>query len=114
MEPTYIDPRIANAIQILKKDPFCPLQDLALRWMMSTSRLTHIFKQETGGTIKQYRHNHRLQEAARVLTVTAMSIKEIAYHLAYQHTSSFVRAFKAEFEVSPAYYRRRSRAKAVA
>jgi AraC-like DNA-binding protein len=114
MECTHIDPRIENAIQLLKKNPSCTLQDLAFHCGMSTSRLSHVFKRETGGTIKQYRHGHRVQEAARMLTVTDMSIKEIAYHLVYQHTSSFVRAFKAEFEVSPAHYRRASRSKAAA
>jgi AraC family transcriptional regulator of arabinose operon len=107
MEAGHVDSRIESAIQLLKKNPSRTLQELASQGKISTSRLSHLFKQETGGTVKQYRRNHRLQAAARILTLTDMSIKEIAYQLGYQHTSSFVRAFKAEFELSPTRYRER-------
>jgi AraC family transcriptional regulator of arabinose operon len=107
MERTHIDPRIEKAIQLLEKNPSCTLQDLEFHCRMSTSRLTHVFKRETGGTIKRYRREHRLREAARMLTLTDMSVKKIAYHVGYQHTSSFVRAFEAEFGLPPTRYRER-------
>jgi AraC-like DNA-binding protein len=36
-----------------------------------------------------------------------MQIKEIAYTAGYRHNSSFARAFKTHFGLSPACYRRK-------
>jgi AraC family transcriptional regulator, arabinose operon regulatory protein len=107
MQSRHIDSRIQTVIQLLRKTPSRTLQELASDSRLSTSRLTHLFKQETGSTVKHYRRGHRLHEAARMLTSTDMSIKEIAYHLGYRHTSSFVRAFTVEFGLSPSRYRKR-------
>jgi AraC family transcriptional regulator of arabinose operon len=105
MESAHTDSRIDKAIQLLQKNPSCTLRELASHCKISVSRLSHLFKQVTGGSVEEYRRNRRLQEAARVLVSTDMPIKEIAYQLGYQHTSSFVRAFKAGFEMSPSRYR---------
>jgi transcriptional regulator GlxA family with amidase domain len=47
-----------------------------------------------------------------MLASTSMSIKEIAYAAGYHHSSSFVRAFKTHFGLSPACYRRRQQEQA--
>lgn len=41
--------------------------------------------------MEQYRRKTGLWEAVRMLNLTDMSIKEIAYHLGNQHASSFAR-----------------------
>jgi AraC-like DNA-binding protein len=70
------------------------------------SRLSHLFKREIGTNVKDYRLDCRLQVALALLLSTAASIKEIAYTAGYNHTSSFARAFKSRFGLSPACYRR--------
>jgi transcriptional regulator GlxA family with amidase domain len=65
-----------------------------------------LFKIEMGTSLKVHRLHFRLQLAAATLVSTTTPIKAIAYSLGYRHTSSFMRAFKTHFGVSPACYRR--------
>ena len=99
------DFRIERAAQLLQKNPSCKLTELAGYCHVSISRLSHLFKDETGLSVKNYRRNCRLQKAVKMLVLTDTPIKEIAYRLGYHHTSSFVRAFKAQFKLSPTRYR---------
>jgi two-component system response regulator YesN len=99
------DVRIQRAAQILTEDPARPLPALARSCQVSVSRLTHLFKDETGITLKNYRLDSRLQAAAVMLASTDMPIKAIASRVGYHHTSSFVRAFKTHSRETPADYR---------
>ena len=100
------DSRIQKVIQALNQDPSRTLAELAHHCQISTSRLSHLFKDEIGINVKNYRLDCRLQIAAAMLVSTSMPIKEIAYTVGYRHSSSFVRAFKTHFGLSPACYRR--------
>ncbi|MGA2389658.1 MAG: AraC family transcriptional regulator [Candidatus Sulfotelmatobacter sp.] len=110
-DPIQPDCRILKVIQVLKEDPSRTLLELATSCRMSMSRLSHLFKREVGTNVKNYRMDCRLQVAAALLLSPGASIKEIAYMAGYQHTSSFVRAFKSRFGFSPASYRRKHWAK---
>jgi transcriptional regulator GlxA family with amidase domain len=48
-----------------------------------------------------------MQHAADLLGQTNMSIKEIAWTVGYEHTSSFTRAFERHFCEAPRAYRQR-------
>ena len=99
------DFRIQRVVQVLNEDPSRTLPELAHSCQMSMSRLSHLFKDEIGINVKNYRIDCRLQVAAAVLALTSTPIKAIAYTAGYRHSSSFVRAFKTHFGVSPASYR---------
>jgi transcriptional regulator GlxA family with amidase domain len=99
------DFRIQEVVQVLNDDPSCTLPELARSCQISMSRLSHLFKAEIGVNVKEYRLDCRLQVAATMLVSTRMLIKQIAYSAGYRHTSSFVRAFKTRFGLSPASYR---------
>ena len=99
------DSRIQNVTQTLNADPLLTLPELAHNCQISASRLSHQFKDEMGVNVKDYRLDCRLQRAAEMLVSTDMRIKEIAYLAGYSHCSSFVRAFKTRFGVSPSSYR---------
>ena len=99
------DFRIQKVVQVLNEDPSRTLPELARSCQMSMSRLSHLFKDEIGTNVKSYRIDCRLQVAAAMLVSTSMAIKEIAYTSGYRHSSSFVRAFKTHFGLSPACYR---------
>jgi AraC-like DNA-binding protein len=100
------DFRIAKVVQRLNQDPLHTLPELARNYQISVSRLSHLFKDEIGINVKNYRLDRRLQLAAELLISTDMPIKAIAYLAGYSHCSSFVRAFKTHFGLSPASYRR--------
>ena len=106
MEVIQTDSRIAKAVRLLNEDPSRTLADLAYGCTLSISRLSHLFRAETGLTLKEFRRNRRLEAARKMLATTDMPIKQIAYTLGYRHTSSFVRAFAVDVGVSPRDYRR--------
>ena len=101
------DSRVRRVVQVLNQDPSCTIQELAHNCQISTSRLSHLFKNEIGMNVKNYRLDRRLQAAAALVVLSGIPIKEIAYKVGYSHTSSFVRAFKSHFGLSPAGYRSR-------
>jgi AraC family transcriptional regulator of arabinose operon len=101
------DRRIQKAVEVLNQDLSRTLPELAHSCQISVSRLSHLFKDEIGINVKNYRLDCRLQVAAAMLESTGMPIKELAYTTGYRHTSSFVRAFKNHFGLSPTGYRRR-------
>src|ERR1035438_1003363 len=100
------DFRIQRVVKVLTEDPSRSLLELAHNCQISTSRLIHLFKSEVGINLKNYRLNCRLQLAAAMLVSTTKPIKAIAYTAGYHHTSSFMRAFKIRFGVSPTSYRK--------
>lgn len=99
------DCRIQRVVRFLNNEPFRTLPELAHNCQISTSRLSHLFKEEVGINVKNYRLDCRLQMAAEMLVSSDKPIKEIAYSAGYRHCSSFVRAFKTHFGLSPACYR---------
>jgi transcriptional regulator GlxA family with amidase domain len=103
------DFRIQKVVEVLNENPSLTLPELAHSCQMSISRLSHLFKDEIGINVKYYRMDCRLQVAAAMLALTSMPIKEIAYTAGYRHSSSFARAFKTHFRLSPACYRTRLR-----
>jgi AraC-like DNA-binding protein len=106
MEVIQTDSRIAKVVRLLNEDPARTLAELACGCTLSISRLSHLFRAETGLTLKEFRRNRRLEAAMKMLATTDMPIKQIAYALGYRHTSSFVRAFAGDAGVSPSDYRR--------
>ena len=106
------DFRIHKAIQVLTKDPCRTLPELAEKCQISTSRLSQLFKDDIGVSVKHYRLDCRLQIAAEILVSTDRPIKEIAYAAGYRHSSSFVRAFNTHFGLSPTCYRKNQLARA--
>src|SRR5260370_20765328 len=100
------DFRINKVVEVLNQDPSRTLPELARSCQISVSRLSHLFKDEIGINVKNYRLDCRLQVAAAMLESTGMPIKEIAYTTGHQQTSSFVPPFKNHFGFSPTLYLR--------
>jgi AraC-like DNA-binding protein len=107
MEGIQNDFRVQEAVRLLNENSSCSLCEIARRCHLSISRLSHLFKAQTGFTVENYRRHCRFQAAARMLETTDLSIKEIAYAVGYHHTSSFVRAFTLRSGASPNSYRKR-------
>jgi AraC-like DNA-binding protein len=101
------DFRIQGVVQVLSNDPFRTLLELAHDCQISSSRLSHLFKDEIGINVKYYRLDCRLQMAAETLVSTNRPIKEIAYSAGYRHCTSFVRTFRTHFGSSPTCCRKK-------
>ncbi len=65
-----------------------------------------IFACSTGYTLAEYIRKRRLAEASIEITETDKKIIDIAFDFQFESQESFTRAFKKEFNVTPAYYRK--------
>lgn len=105
MSPPPKDRRIQKILQILERGGANEVREIGRLVNLSTSRVEHLFKAQTGTRISDYLLESRLHTAACLLKSTEVRIKEITYMTGYKHPSSFTRAFKRRFAKSPHEYR---------
>jgi AraC-like DNA-binding protein len=103
--PALLDGRLRKVLQMIESDQPHKIHDLALECRLSQSHLQHLFKERTGLGLGRLLTEQRMQRAIDFLVHTNMSIKEIAYIVGYEHTSSFTRAFERQFHLAPSSYR---------
>ncbi len=78
------------------------VQTIANRLHLNRSHLSRIFREYTGMSIQSYIYNTRFQTAGELLQTHTIS--QTASILGYGDISSFSRAFKAYFKMSPRQY----------
>lgn len=105
--PIVQDCRLRKVLQKIASDLPQKIQDLALECNLSESHLQHLFKECTGLGLGRLLAEKRMQRAAELLGHTNLSIKEIAWTVGYEHTSSFTRAFERHFQEAPRCFRQR-------
>jgi AraC-like DNA-binding protein len=102
---TPADSRIRKVVQAIDGKPSQTIQDLSRLVNLSGSRLSHLFKAQTGWNLHSFLWNQRMDKAAALLRSTEMRVKEITDCVGYGQTPSFNRAFKKKFGSSPTSYR---------
>ena len=80
------------------------LADFAKRFYVSESTISHLFKQRMGVSLYRYVTQRRLI-AAKNLILNGMDLETVAEQVGFSDYSSFYRAFKGEFGISPRQYR---------
>src|SRR5436190_5080338 len=100
-----MDSRVREVVRMIDRNPCTSVRNLARIVNLSVSRLEHVFKQETGTTLLQFRDQRRLQRAAHLLSTTELPIKQIAWFSGYRHPSNFNRAFQRKFGRTPLGFR---------
>ncbi len=81
------------------------LYNLADKFGMSLSNISHYFKKSSGETLSQYLSQLRMEKAKELLRDTNLSVNEIAERTGYVNPSSFIRKFKQMMRVTPGEYR---------
>src|SRR5437016_1131566 len=104
-----VDFRIVKVLERIESNPSETLPSLARFVNLSNSRLSHLFKSETGISLTGFLERQRMERAAELLRSTEMRVKEITYSIGYQHEPSFNRAFQKKFRCTPTDYRRQQR-----
>jgi len=87
------------------------IEKLALRCGVSVSRIRKTILAKAGISFSEYLREQRLAESCRLLSLTDLEIKEIAHRSGFAHSSSFTRAFREKFTISPTEFRLQSRSK---
>jgi AraC-like DNA-binding protein len=105
--PIVQDCRLRKVLQKIASDSPQKIQDLALECNLSESHLQHLFKESTGLGLGRLLIEKRMRRAAELLGQTNLSIKEIAWTVGYEHSSSFTRAFERHFQEGPRCFRQR-------
>lgn len=105
-----MDARVRRAIEILvlvsEKAARRPtIATLGAEVNLSSSRLRHLFRAETGLSMRRYWKVQRLRRARGLLETTFLTVKEIAVATGSGDESHFVRDFKALFGLTPRRYR---------
>lgn len=82
--------------------------DIAARVHVSPSRLSHLFKAQTGMSIMSYLVRARIDEAKRLLALPGASVARVAEQVGFTDPAHFSRSFKQAEGISPSDYRRRA------
>lgn len=73
---------------------------------MSPQYMRNLFKSLTGQTTQQHIHEKLIERAKEKLSITQLSVSEIAFELGFEHSQSFSKLFKSKTNVSPLEFRR--------
>lgn len=106
-EVGVMDRRVRKVVEIIDGRWRLPLrvEELARHVGLGASRLEHLFKEEARTSIRDFIHERRLREAARMLVSSEERVSVISFHVGFQHVANFNHAFKKRFGVCPRQYR---------
>lgn len=106
-----MDIRVRQVIKLLSQDLSrnLDINALASSVDLSTSRLRHLFKDETGLTPAQYLKRLRLERARELMEESFLRLKEVMPQVGITDESHFVRDFKKTHGLPPIKYRHRAR-----
>lgn len=86
-------------------DPSMGLNKISDEFQISESYFSHLFKEKKGVNFSTYLESIRLNEAARLIRETDISLNELYLCIGYNNANSFRRAFKKIYGVTPSAMR---------
>ncbi|MGH9452664.1 MAG: helix-turn-helix domain-containing protein [Terriglobia bacterium] len=103
-----MDPRVHEVLRHLEANysEHLLVGRLAARVGLSRSRFEHLFKPETGTTVKAYLRRVRLLAASDLLGDWTLSVKEVAARVGYTWPSDLTRDFRKQFGMTPSRWRK--------
>jgi len=104
-----LDDRIRRAMSYLAErsaEPF-RLESVARACGLSMSRLSHLFKEQTGQTPQRYSEELRLRLAQQLLAHSSLPVAEIAAETGFEDPFYFTKRFRRFARCSPSEYRGR-------
>lgn len=106
-ESVKLDTRIQHILHVMVQNLKAQydLHKLAQQVSLSPSRLSHLFKQETGDSLMNVLVALRLDKAARLLEFSSHTIATIAEEVGFNSAFYFSRQFHQRFGMSPSAYR---------
>src|SRR5690625_1396759 len=96
---TYIHEHLTEDVQ---------LHTIAEAMYINKSYLSRVFKETTTLTTSEYINLERIRIAKRYLTVSSLTIEEVAHVVGYKQMSYFIKVFKKYTELTPLQYRKQT------
>ena len=105
------DPRVRSAMAFVDEhlSGRIATEDVARHCHLSVSRLLHLFKETTGGTLGAYVTAARVARAKALLAHTRLRIVDIAPEVGYQNQNYFATVFRRSTGMTAREYRSRAR-----
>jgi len=82
------------------------VQWVAEQLHLSPNYLSGVLKSLTGMSTQQHIQNKLLEKAKEHLSLTELSVSEIAYNLGFERPASFTKLFKKKMDMSPLEFRK--------
>jgi len=108
--------KVLQALEELMNESFEPaaiaahgiptVQEISAKLNLSPGYLSGLLKVLTGQSTQQHIQDKLIQKAKEKLSVTGLSVSEIAYEFGFEHPQSFSKFFKAKTKQSPLEFRR--------
>ena len=73
---------------------------------VSSDYLSSLLKQLTGKNVQEHIHHKLIEKAKAKLSLTSLSVSEVAYELGFEHPQSFSKFFKIKTNRSPLEFRK--------
>ncbi|MBR3932920.1 MAG: helix-turn-helix transcriptional regulator [Clostridia bacterium] len=94
-------------VENISKMDSISVNNIALHFGISIGYISKLYRQKTSMTFIGYVLELKLKEAKRLLEETpGIKVKDVAAHLGYTNTISFIRLFKKKTGLTPGEYRR--------
>ena len=104
-EDTSLVSTIEKYIKANYRDPSLCLNKISDEFHISETYFSHMFKEKTGTNFSTYLENVRMQEAMRLLRESDKNLSELYLLVGYNNVTTFRRAFKKTFGVTPSSIR---------
>lgn len=82
------------------------IEELSRQYLINPTTLKSAFKAVYGTSLAAHMKMHRMEQAAKLLRETDMSVAEVAAAVGYESQSKFAAAFKNQFAILPNAYRK--------
>jgi AraC family transcriptional regulator of arabinose operon len=99
-----IDPRVAKAIDLLWERHDCPLTELAAHVGLSSFRLSHLFAENVGMTLRSYQQWRKIRKAISLAKHKTMNLSQLAIAAGFTDAAHFSKAFVQLHAAPPSYF----------
>ncbi|CAM4239605.1 helix-turn-helix domain-containing protein [Paenibacillus alkaliterrae] len=102
------DPRIELALRYLSRhmNSVVRIEELAKEVGLSVSRLSHLFKKETGESVLEHLNRLRLRQAALLMSHMGRTATEAALDVGFNNYNHFAALFRQMYGSSPRAYKK--------